>query len=544
LRANYKPVWGDWQGPVVTYRDSVGNLVWDSVASAEMLRNPINEADIKRPWEDSSATKISRDSVEKLIKARQQESLERAKQIEQVRQQDRRPDRGGTPQEQMERFMQQNPVAKAVEFVADGKVLWVRREGDSVFTVSTPINDRKAYREERAKRNAEKRANLKHDIVLDLSKPKDRAIVDELHLDLKATDRVEYFRTTVDRSTMMKLEAAKIRWTAYPLLPDGTFSPDYKESETKPNRKDSSSKDENETEKDPSDVLHYTGFETSNWYNGYLAYDENDENGFDHWWRESVTSTIGYDTFALWCAGSGDRYPTLGYDDNMLAYFERDLDAQFNEVYDIEYQLYFHTEDSYDWFTEYLYYDGGWHLVHEFTGLSGINMFDVQTVPPYDPDSLIWGLEFYSDDTVSAGYLGAWVDEIYILGDHIESVDLTPDSPSGWTEPIVVSLNPGTHSSTDLIAGQPAYIDVAVLNTGNVTVPGFCVNVYNDLQLLGTLCRDQSDSLAPGQFAIWEDTFYTAVITPGEHDINIEIDPGYYLWGEDHSDNYYNSWHT
>jgi hypothetical protein len=131
---------------IVVKNDSTGRVVIDSAATER------NRGRDMTPY-DPPKQRLPRDSVEKLIKARQQESLERAKQIEQVRRQDRRPDRGGTPQEQMERFIRNHPVAEAVEFVADGKVLWVRREGDSVFTVSTPINDRKAYREERAKRS-------------------------------------------------------------------------------------------------------------------------------------------------------------------------------------------------------------------------------------------------------------------------------------------------------------------------------------------------------------------------------------------------------
>jgi hypothetical protein len=78
--------------------DSTGRVVIDSAATER------NRGRDMTPY-DQPKQRLPRDSVEKLIKARQQESLERAKQIEQVRQQDRRPDRGGTPQEQMDRFI-------------------------------------------------------------------------------------------------------------------------------------------------------------------------------------------------------------------------------------------------------------------------------------------------------------------------------------------------------------------------------------------------------------------------------------------------------
>lgn len=129
--------WDGWSGPLVTGRDSLGNETWDSIAS-ELLKQGIESKRQVTP----PPPPLSRDSVERLIKARQQESLERARQVQVARQKEQRPERSGTPQEQMERFIQQNPIAKAVEFVADGPTLWVRREGDSVFTISQPIKDR------------------------------------------------------------------------------------------------------------------------------------------------------------------------------------------------------------------------------------------------------------------------------------------------------------------------------------------------------------------------------------------------------------------
>ena len=104
--------------------------------------------------------------------------------------------------------------------------------------------------------------------MLDLSKPEDRKRVEELHLDLKATDRPEYFRTTVNRSVVKKLEAAKINWTAYPLLPDRTFAPEYIESEKERKKVDSGGRPESAVKKDPSDLYYYNTFEESNWYDG------------------------------------------------------------------------------------------------------------------------------------------------------------------------------------------------------------------------------------------------------------------------------------
>lgn len=143
--------WDGWSGPLVIGHDSLGNETWDSIASEQLKQGIEPKRQVTPP-----PPPLPRDSVEKLIKARQQESLERARQVQVARQNEKHPDRGGTPREQMERFIQQNPMAKAVEFVADGPTLWVRREGDSVFTNSTPISDRAAYREEKIKRSAKK----------------------------------------------------------------------------------------------------------------------------------------------------------------------------------------------------------------------------------------------------------------------------------------------------------------------------------------------------------------------------------------------------
>jgi hypothetical protein len=100
-------------------------------------------------------------------------------------------------------------------------------------------------------------------------------------------------------------------------------------------------------------------------------------------------------------------------------------------------------------------------------------------------------------------------------------VNLTPYAPSGWSNPVVPSDVTGTHTTGNLIAGQPTYIDWAVINNGDADITG---PVVYELRIDGTAQkRWQSDGLKQGFYTSTED--YAATLSAGSHTITIVADP-------------------
>jgi hypothetical protein len=99
--------------------------------------------------------------------------------------------------------------------------------------------------------------------------------------------------------------------------------------------------------------------------------------------------------------------------------------------------------------------------------------------------------------------------------------NLTPYTPSGWDYPIVPSSGQGTHSVNTLYAGQPTYIDWAVINNGSATASGrFYSYLYLDGNRIGSW---YTDNLPAGYYAYVSDWSYT-VSTPGWHTLKIVAD--------------------
>jgi len=100
--------------------------------------------------------------------------------------------------------------------------------------------------------------------------------------------------------------------------------------------------------------------------------------------------------------------------------------------------------------------------------------------------------------------------------------NLTPYTPSGWDFPLVPSSRTGTHNVDTLYAGQPTYIDLAVINNGQTSTSGqFYVRVYEDGNQIGE--GSYSSDLPPGYYIVVEDWAYT--FSAGYHTLKIVADP-------------------
>ncbi len=103
----------------------------------------------------------------------------------------------------------------------------------------------------------------------------------------------------------------------------------------------------------------------------------------------------------------------------------------------------------------------------------------------------------------------------------VARVNLTPYTPSGWSNPVVPSDLTGTHTTGKLIAGQPTYIDWAVTNNGDADIT---VAVIYELRIDGVAQkRWQSDGLKQGFYNFVED--YAVTLSAGSHTLTIVADP-------------------
>jgi N-acetylmuramoyl-L-alanine amidase len=113
----------------------------------------------------------------------------------------------------------------------------------------------------------------------------------------------------------------------------------------------------------------------------------------------------------------------------------------------------------------------------------------------------------------------SWERSFYWQG--VAQPNLTPYTPSGWDYPIVPSSVQGTTRVNTLYAGQPTYIDWAVINNGSATASG---RFYSYLYLDGTRIGSwYKDNLQAGYYTYVSDWSYT-VSTPGWHTLKIVAD--------------------
>lgn len=99
--------------------------------------------------------------------------------------------------------------------------------------------------------------------------------------------------------------------------------------------------------------------------------------------------------------------------------------------------------------------------------------------------------------------------------------NLAPYTPSGWSYPIVPSSVQGTNTVNTLYAGQPTYIDLAMINNGSSRAWG---RAYICLYLDGVeIGQWYASHLRPNYYATVTDWSYT-VNSAGTHTLRIVVD--------------------
>ena len=123
-----------------------------------------------------------------------------------------------------------------------------------------------------------------------------------------------------------------------------------------------------------------------------------------------------------------------------------------------------------------------------------------------------------------------------IPSDAGSKANLSYHTPSGWEAPLIASSVPGTNTNgPDFIAGEPTYIDWAIINDGAADLPD---TIYYKLHIDGWIVQKwYALGLWYGSFNYVEDYEYT--FSEGWHTLEIQTDPDDY-WDELYeSDNFY-----
>ncbi len=174
-------------------------------------------------------------------------------------------------------------------------------------------------------------------------------------------------------------------------------------------------------------ILAYEGFEgifpTGNWQ----LYDFSDD-GYERYWDDT---NYGYwvGSWSAWPAAGGTDalYPvsgTLWYTDNLDTWMEYgpvDLSSMYDAY--VSFGLYYDTEPDYDPVYFCVSVDQVNYSCNQWSGYSSWTdqAFWLTSYAGYSQVWFAW--VFYSDSSVSTGYYGPYVDEIYIWGDD------TPPTP-------------------------------------------------------------------------------------------------------------------
>lgn len=119
-----------------------------------------------------------------------------------------------------------------------------------------------------------------------------------------------------------------------------------------------------------------------------------------------------------------------------------------------------------------------------------------------------------------------------LLWDGGPQPDLTPTTPPGWSNSIVVSTSQGTNTDDTPLADHPAYVDVAVTNIGTAGAAGFTV----DLKVDGERAISWSaTSLQMG--TTWSRSDAVVELGGGPHTLEVVVDSGSTVEEIDESNN-------
>lgn len=209
-----------------------------------------------------------------------------------------------------------------------------------------------------------------------------------------------------------------------------------------------------------------------NWYpvdidgltNGEYFWDDDDFLPFTGGW-------------SAWCANGGANGldPQFSkYANNMKSWM---LYGPFSLTDATDGHLYFrwrnHSESGFDYFHVRASADGLNYYGYVHSGSSGgwqLFDFDLKNVPVLGDlrgRTGLWIAFIFTSDGSNID-TGAFVDDVVLKKDAPPGTpDLACYTPAGWDNSIVVSCVPGTHTQSQPIVNQPAYIDWAVANIGS-----------------------------------------------------------------------------
>lgn len=426
---------------------------------------------------------------------------------------------------------------------------YIRHPGESEFQPLPVITDRDSLMRARQEQLHEKKMRSDFDVIIDLRDSSAYAFVrDTLGWSLQPMDSAGYYRTTQSGKALLDLDSRGILHNPYPRYPRPMHyrTPEQqkvydsiREEKRQKSLKGTKKPGISNAPQQPNDVLFFGDFE-SFFTDTWTSWDYNSGNGRDYWADLYWSYGPVYDgDFAAWCSTEGDMEWGDHYDNYMEAWMETIeplyIGGHRNVV--VDYWVWYETEESYDYVYTYYSSDGtSWTgPMNEMTGSSYSWTHEYYSIPD-GYDSVYVGFVFCSDES-NCNLTGAFVDNVLITGDPTADLpNLTYTTPLFWDGPLVPSPVPGTNDTGNLCGNAPTYIDIAVINAGDVTSDPFDVALYLDGGLLSGYFECGSYLLP---WLTWYIEDHQDSISQGYHSLTMIIDTGNLITESCETDNIY-----
>ena len=209
--------------------------------------------------------------------------------------------------------------------------------------------------------------------------------------------------------------------------------------------------------------------------------------------------------------------------------------------------LYFYfkqTNDpnSWDWLYVWIATQGGgpsdstWEMIGSFcqTGANWDAIYGDISPWADSQSNVVIGFEYHREG-VGLGCSPEGIDYVYLTATSGGGKpNLKPFTPTGWSAPLICSVNPDTISEDTLYAGQPYYLSLAVKNEGtaNINDTFAIVVTKNDTLRFGWLFP----SLAQGG-VVRGTCILDTIFTPGAYSMKVVADPFSQIAESDETDN-------
>ncbi len=364
------------------------------------------------------------------------------------------------------------------------------------------------------------------DIIMDLRMPDDYEELKRLVNDLLPMERTGFYRTSVTREKAGQIQDMGINISIYPNYPDQPKRKTRRETNINTPASDQRKEDTNPDKgtDDYQDLFIYD-FEDANISDTWYTIDYNNDDGYDYWGIiDDTLGRVAYGGYyAAWCASRGDCPAGIRYDNNMNAfmYSKSPINIQGYTELELSCEAWWCTEYNYDYFIVAFSFDCNyWYYILEESGDCNDDELSSYSDLIYQGNYVYIGFIFTSDDIVH-DFEGAYVDDVELWG-YYPMPELTPYADIGWSGSIVASSEPGTNTSSEIYADQPAYIDVGAINQGDfygVASP-YAIALFVDNNWVHNFYV--TDSTSYGDVRVFED--YPITLPEGFHDIKIVVD--------------------